>query len=207
MSNVFKTKYEIKLPSNCHSLLCFPIPISCKCHHKLRLPLTNIQLVNIVQRWKSLQINWSASKSQRRLLKLPISICLSVCGHKMTGSTNKSPRSALSLRSLSVCLSPDDLSSVSLSRSKSLDIDWDPTGGSRHKINKESVAMNSSLTHPNMKGRIIPCQAWESGHVFLRQLSYKLPLLLYYFSHKERQSQPHTCLKICWIQWWFEDFS
>lgn len=38
--------------------------------------------------------------------------------------------------------------------------------------------MNSSLTHANMKGRIIICHLFESGHVFLRPLSYKWPLLL-----------------------------
>lgn len=101
-----------------------------------------------------------------------------MCGHKPTGSTNKSPRSALSLRSRCLRLSPDDLSSVFLSHSKSLDIDWDQTGVSTGKINKESVAMNSSLTHANMKGRIIICHLFESGHVFLRPLSYKWPLLL-----------------------------
>lgn len=70
--------------------------------------------------------------------------------------------------------SPDDLSSVSSSCSKSLDIDWDSTGVSRDKINKESVAMNGILAHPNMKGRIIICQTPRRGHEFLRPLSYKM---------------------------------
>lgn len=44
-----------------------------------------------------------------------------------------------------------------------LDIDWDPTGVSRDKINKESEATNNSLTHPNMKGSIIICQSQKEA--------------------------------------------
>lgn len=34
--------------------------------------------------------------------------------------------------------------------------------------------MNSTLAHPNMKGRIIICQTPRRGHEFLRPLSYKM---------------------------------
>lgn len=107
--------------------------------------------------------------------------------------------------SLSLCRFPDDLSSVSLTRSKSLDIDWDPTGGSKVTINNESAAMNSSLTHPNMKGRIIIWQRWESDHVFLMPLSYKLPLL----SPQPQESPvstPKHASKHTLFQWYFDDF-
>lgn len=62
--------------------------------------------------------------------------------------------------------SPDDSSSIPCS--KPLGIDRDSTGVSKDEINKESVAMNSTLAQPNMTGRIIICQTTRRGHEFLR---------------------------------------
>lgn len=95
----------------------------------------------------------------RRLLKLLISICLPVGGRKPAGCINKFPHSAVSLRFLSFCFAPDKLCSVSFSHSRSLVIDRKSTGGCGDKINKESVAMKSSLSPPNMKGGIIICHS------------------------------------------------
>lgn len=103
----------------------------------------------------------------------PITNCVWL---QTTGSINESSHSPLPFCFLSPSLSPDDLSSVSLSWS--LGIDWDLTGESRVEINKEPVAMNTSLTHPNMKGGIIICQAWKRGREFLSILSHKWLLLL-----------------------------
>lgn len=100
---------------------------------------------------------------------------------------------------LSLSLSPDDLSSVSLSRFKPQIIDWDPTGRCRDKINKESVAMSSSLAHPNMKGRKIICQTWGSAMYFFFFFTFnKLPQL--FPSPQEFLVSTLTCLQNHCIQ-------
>lgn len=137
---------------------------------------TNWKKVNIIQKKKRIQksidiINnyiggfWSFPKAS-----------VSVCRHKAADSTNKFLPWAQFLCLLSHCLSLDDFSSASLSLAPG---PWlligRLVGGCGDKINKDSVAENSSLTQCNMKGEIIICQSRECGCVFLRPLSYERP--------------------------------